>query len=141
MTLHPSEVRAGDTCGHLEASAQHQQLASIRDSWGNPSILADSERKQSMQMWKAKNASYICTASTTAARDGRSQIKRRGHSHRFFRWLNPHKTTLPSAFPMANRSETATESVCVASWPNQIRKFCQIRHGSLRELTRGRHRP
>jgi hypothetical protein len=45
MTLHPSEGRAGDTYGHLTAAKQHQQLAAIRDSWGNPGILTDSEEK------------------------------------------------------------------------------------------------
>jgi len=29
----------------LEATEQHQQVAAIRDSWGNPGILADSEEK------------------------------------------------------------------------------------------------
>jgi hypothetical protein len=79
----------------LEADAQHQQVAAIRDSWGNPGILADSERKQAMQMWKAKNASHIRTASTTAARDVRSDTKRGEHVHSFFQWPNPLKTTLP----------------------------------------------
>jgi hypothetical protein len=29
----------------LEAGEQHQQVAAIRDSWGNPGILTDSEEK------------------------------------------------------------------------------------------------
>ena len=45
MTLHPFEGRAGDTYGHLKAGEQHQQLAAIRDSWGNPRIPKDSEEK------------------------------------------------------------------------------------------------
>ena len=45
MTLHPSEGRAGDTYGHLKAVEQHQQLAALRDSWGNPAIPTDSEEK------------------------------------------------------------------------------------------------
>ena len=75
MTLHPSEGGAGDTYGHLEATEQHQQLVAIRDSWGNPGIPTDSERKQAMQIWKAKNASHIRTASTTAARCKKPIIK------------------------------------------------------------------
>ena len=45
MTLHPSEVRAGNPYGYLEAGEQHQQLAALRDSWGNPGIPKDSEEK------------------------------------------------------------------------------------------------
>jgi len=70
----------------LEADTHHQQLAASRDSWGNPGILADSERKQAMQMWKAKNASHIRTASATATR-GKKQDQ--------MAW------TQPSGFPMA----------------------------------------
>jgi hypothetical protein len=77
MTLHPSEGRAGCPCGYLRTVEQSQRLVALRDSWGNPSILANSERKQAMQMWKAKSASHIRTASAAAARDGRSELKRR----------------------------------------------------------------
>jgi len=35
MTLHPCEDRAGDTCGHLEADAQHQQLAAMTSRYAN----------------------------------------------------------------------------------------------------------
>jgi hypothetical protein len=59
----------------LEAAEQHQQLAILKDSWGNPGIPKDSERKQAMQMWKAKNASRIRTASTTTARCEKPIIK------------------------------------------------------------------
>ena len=45
MTLHPSEGRAGDSYGYLEPAEQHQQLVTIRDSWGNPGIPKDSEEK------------------------------------------------------------------------------------------------
>jgi hypothetical protein len=45
MTLHPSEGRAGDSYGHLEATEQHQQVAATRDSWGNSGIPTDSAGK------------------------------------------------------------------------------------------------
>jgi hypothetical protein len=45
MTLHPSEGRAEDSYGYLETAERHQQLAAIRDSWGNPGILTDSKEK------------------------------------------------------------------------------------------------
>ena len=45
MTLHPSEGRAGCPYGHLKAVEQHQSLATLRDSWGNPRIPKDSEEK------------------------------------------------------------------------------------------------
>jgi hypothetical protein len=45
MTLHPSEGRAGNPYGYLETVEQHQPLATLRDSWGNPGILADPEEK------------------------------------------------------------------------------------------------
>jgi len=45
MTLHPSEGRAGDSYGYLEAAEQHQQVAAIRDTWGNLGIRTDSEEK------------------------------------------------------------------------------------------------
>jgi hypothetical protein len=77
MTLHPSEGRAGCPCGYLRTAEQSQRLVAIRDSWGNPGIPKDSGRKQAMQMWKAKSASHIRTASATAARDGRSEYKSR----------------------------------------------------------------
>ena len=45
MTLHPSEGRAGNPYGYLEAAEQHQQVAAIRDTWGNLGIRTDSEEK------------------------------------------------------------------------------------------------
>jgi hypothetical protein len=45
MTLHPSEGRAGNPYGHLKTVEQHHQLATLRDSWGNPGIPKDSEEK------------------------------------------------------------------------------------------------
>ena len=45
MTLHPSEGHAGDSYGYLEAAEQHQQVAAIRDTWGNLGIRTDSEEK------------------------------------------------------------------------------------------------
>jgi hypothetical protein len=45
MTLHPSEGRAGNPYGYLEVVEQHQQLAALRDSWGNPGIPKNSEQK------------------------------------------------------------------------------------------------
>jgi len=45
MTLHPSEGRAGNPYGYLKIVEQHQSLATLRDSWGNPRIPKDSEEK------------------------------------------------------------------------------------------------
>jgi hypothetical protein len=45
MTLHPFEGRAGDSYGHLETAEQHQPLAKLRDSWGNPGIPTNSDEK------------------------------------------------------------------------------------------------
>ncbi len=45
MTLPPSEGRAGCPYGHLKAVEQHHQLATLRDSWGNPDIPKDAEEK------------------------------------------------------------------------------------------------
>ena len=45
MTLHPSEGRARNPYGYLETVEQHQQLAMLKDSWGNPRIPKNSEEK------------------------------------------------------------------------------------------------